>query len=318
MSAPAVLAPAADLAALAAGGPLVVASAELPDLPALIVPGLALARLSWAGERAVLRLSMPSGAESLAPVGHPPAGVLALVAAAEEDLGALPSWWTGAGLAAPPLVLAEGGLAALPELLALALREAAEGWRRVAALELELAVLREETEALRAAAAAMAASLPERPAAPAEAVAIRPPAPARPLVRLAAGAAPVLLSAGVPTSGLAAVALHLAQPGTAVLSVRLRGAESGRVLGGWRVPAAALWPGWLRLELPQAAEGPPETAELALAAEGRGGEILLSGAAEGGPAFALGTRPPGLRPMPAAFLDPAAPPAAPTPEAIPP
>ena len=319
MSAPRILAPAADLAALAAGGPLLVAAAALPDLPALILPGVALARLSRAGEQVVLRLSLPSPAEALAPLDHPPAGVLALVAAEEGDLGALPSLWAAAGLPPPPLVLAEGGLAALPELLALALREAAEASRRLAAGELALAALREETEALRAAAAAMAASLPEHPAPPAGAVTIRWPAAGAAVVRLSAGAAPLRLSAGVPTAGIGAVALHLAAPGTAVLSVRLLASESGRLFGAWRVPAAALWPGWLRLDLPAAADGPPETAALTLAAEGDGGEILLSGAGDGGPAFALGSRPPGLRPLPAAFLDTAVPlPAAPLPAPLPP
>jgi hypothetical protein len=122
----------------------------------------------------------------------------------------------------------------------------------------------------------------------------------------------------VPTAGIAALALHLAAPGTAALSARLEASESGRVLAAWRVPAATLSPGWFRLDLPASVEEPPETAALTLRAEGEGGEILLSGAGDGGPAFALGARPPGLRPLPAAFLDPAAArhPAPPRPEPL--
>lgn len=312
-----VLAPQSDLAVLAAGGPLVIAAATLSDLPALTVPGVGLVRLLWTGDQAVLRLSVPAGRDNLVPLRHPPAGVLALVGEREDALRPLLPFWESAGVPAPPLVVAPGGLAALPALLRLALAEAAAATRRLAEEHLALAALREEAEALRSAAAAMAAALPERPTAMEEAVVLRPPAPDTAPLRLAAGGPSHVLSAGVAAAGLGAVALHVAAAGQAALRLRLQEAESGRVLAAWRVPAAALRAGWLRLDLPLVAEA-KGTAQLELAAAEGPGEVLLSTAADGGPAFALGRRPPGLRPLPAAFLEEVAPPPPLRPEPLPP
>ncbi len=312
-----VLAPQSDLAVLAAGGPLVIAAATLPDLAALAVPGVGLVRLLWTGEQAVLRLSVPAAEERLVPLHHPPAGVLALVGRTEDELRPLLPFWEGAGVPAPPIVVAAGGLAALPALLRLALAEAAAATRRLAEEQLALAALREEAEALRSAAAAMAAALPERPTAAEEAVALRPPAADKAPLRLVAGGPSHVLSAGVAAAGLGAVALHVAAAGQAALRLRLKEAESGRVLAAWRVPAAALRPGWLRLDMPLAPEA-RGTAQLDLGAIEGPGEVLLSAAADGGPAFALGRRQPGLRPLPAAFLEEVAPPPPLRPDPLPP
>ncbi len=46
------------------------------------------------------------------------------------------------------------------------------------------------------------------------------------------------------------------------LRVRLSGIESGRVSGSWLLPAEALKPGWLALELPSPAGWAPQTAQL--------------------------------------------------------
>jgi hypothetical protein len=71
-----------------------------------------------------------------------------------------------------------------------------------------------------------------------------------------------------------------AGPG-AVLRVRLYGAESGRVFGAWRVPGAALAPGWLALDLPGPIGPVRETACLDIAAELEAGDTLALALDEG-------------------------------------
>lgn len=298
-----VLAPRQDLPALFAGGPLVLADALLPDPAALAVAGLLACRVEPGAGRAVLRLSLPAAEEELVPLEHPPAGVLAVIGREAPPLRPLVAWCEASGGDPPVLITAEGALAALPALLELVLAEAARQARRAASLDLRLAELRTEAEALRDAAAAMAASLPAAPAASPSARLLDPPDPSRAPLRL--GAAEVTL--GIPTGGVASVALHLPGQAAAGLSVALTAAESGRVLATWRVPAAAMPGGWLRLDLPAPEAGRGETLALSLSPIPPG-EVLLSAAASGGPALAVGAAQPGVRPMPAAFLDSAAPP----------
>jgi len=292
-----VLAPRQDLPTIFAGGPLVLADALLPDPAALAVAGLVACRVEPAAGLAVLRLSPPAADEELVPLDHPPAGVLAVIGRQAPPLRPLVAWCEAAGGEPPTLILAEGALAALPALLEIALAETARQARRAASLDLLLAELRAEAEALRDATAAMAASLPVAPAAPPSARLLDPPDPARPPLRL--GRATV--TPGIPTGGVASVALHLPGPAGAGLAVTLAAAESGRVLAAWRVPAAAMPGGWLRLDLPAPVAGRGETLALAVEAVPPG-EVLLSAAASGGPALAVGTAQPGLRPMPTAFL----------------
>jgi hypothetical protein len=296
----AVLVPQRDLAALFAGGPLLLADALLPEPAALAIEGLDLVRVEASASRSILRLSPPAAAETLVAIAHPPAGVLALLGPETAALQPLLGWWQAAGAEPPTLILAEGALDALPVLLGLALADGAGATRRAAALELALAELRTEAEALREAAAAMATALPGAPAVAPEARLLLPPLPGAAPLRLAADAPPLTLSPGLPTEGVAALALHVAAPASATLQARLAAAESGRVLALWRVPPAALAGGWLRLDLPAPDAGRAETLTLLLAAEGPG-EVLLS-AAGSGPALAIGTARPGARPMPAAFL----------------
>jgi hypothetical protein len=293
-----VLAPRQDLPALFAGGPLVLADALLPDPAALAVAGLLACRVEPGAGRAVLRLSPPAAEEDLVPLEHPPSGVLAVIGREAPPLRPLVAWCAASGGDPPTLIVAEGALAALPALLELALAEAARQARRAASLDLLLAELRTEAESLRDAVAAMAASLPAAPAASPSARLLDPPDPARTPLRLGA----VEVTLGIPTGGVASVALHLPGQAAAGLSVALTAAESGRVLARWRVPAAAMPGGWLRLDLPAPEAGRGETLALSLAALPPG-EVLLSAAASGGPALAVGTAQPGIRPMPAAFLE---------------
>jgi hypothetical protein len=305
-----VLAPRQDLPAIFSGGPLVLADALLPDPAALAVAGLVACRVEPGAGSAVLRLSPPAADEELVTLEHPPVGVLAVIGREAPPLRPLVAWCAAAGGEPPTLVLAEGALAALPALLELALAEAARQARQAASRELLLAELRAEAQALRESAAARAASRPAAPAAAPSARLLDPPDPSRPPLRLGAAS----LTLGIPTGGVAAVALHLPGPAGAGLSVALTAAESGRVLAAWRVPAAAMPGGWLRLDLPAPEAGRGETLALSLAALPPG-EVLVSAAASGGPALAIGTAQPGLRPMPAAFL--AEPPRPEPPEAAP-
>jgi hypothetical protein len=103
------------------------------------------------------------------------------------------------------------------------------------------------------------------------------PAPlARMVLDLApAGAAtlPATQPLGRAAEGLCGIALHVAEAGSAPLTVTLRTAT--RLLGRWNVPAAALAPGWLALDLPEPA--PPGSAEAVIEVAG---DARLSATAE--------------------------------------
>jgi hypothetical protein len=98
---------------------------------------------------------------------------------------------------------------------------------------------------------------------------------------LAATVAPPLTQPlGRPAEGICTIELHLAEPGARGLKVVLT--AGGRALGVWRVPGAALAPGWLALDLPEPAPPGPEAAVIEILSEpGDGAPCLLScGAAE--------------------------------------
>ncbi|WP_135468308.1 DUF6212 domain-containing protein [Crenalkalicoccus roseus] len=148
-----------------------------------------------------------------------------------------------------------------------------------AGLHRALAALREEAEETRAAMAALA-----------QAAGHAPPSPPVPVLETVPDEAAAIAAAGgrlalgqrlgVTLEGVTALALHLAEaalsPGAA-LRVRLWGAESGRVRAAWRLPAAALAPGWLMLDLPAPLGPLRESACLDLLAEtGAGDRLALS------------------------------------------
>ncbi len=88
------------------------------------------------------------------------------------------------------------------------------------------------------------------------------------------------LPLGRAAEGISAIELLVegAAPGAAL---RLRLSAAGRVLAAWAVPAAALTPGWLWLDLPEPA--PPGAAEAVLdvALEGEAGALRLSAGSAG-------------------------------------
>ena len=292
-------APAAELAVLFDGRPIIVAESRLPDSVALNGIGARLCHAHFLAEGVTLRLRPPAGEpeveEALEALAHPPAAVLALVAQTPRGMQALAGWWRAHGLEPPAIIVAESGLAALPELFAVALAEADDLARRAGELDRRCVALREEVEELRAAMAGMLGSAAGRPPPAAETrLRLVPDAEAPPL-RLLAGEPPRLVATGLPSPGVARLSLHVAEAATAGLAVRLIGAESGRVLGAWRVPADAMPEGWLQLETPEPIQGRAETLMLELAAEGEAAEVALSAATgePDAPALAIASLPPG-------------------------
>lgn len=116
-------------------------------------------------------------------------------------------------------------------------------------------------------------------------------------------APPVTQPLGRPAEGLCTIELHLAEAARRGLRVVLT--AEGRVLGVWRVPAAALVPGWLALDMPEPVPpGPAEAVIEVLAEPGGAPSPLLSAAAEGADAplaVRLATAPEGWSVMPRWF-----------------
>ncbi len=289
-------APAAELAALFDGRPIIVAESRLPDSVALSGAGARLCHAHVLPEGVTLRLRPPAEEDdALETLAHPPAAVLALVAQTPRGMQALAGWWGAHGLEPPAIIVAESGLAALPELLAVALAEADELARRACELDRRCVALREEVEEIRSAMAGMLGSAAGRAPPAAETRLKLAPDPEVEPLRIVAGGPPQLVETGLPSPGVARLSLHVAEAATATLAIRLIGGESGRLLGAWRVPADALPEGWLRLETPEPLQGRAETLLVELTAEGEAGEVALSaamGEAEG-PALAIASLPPG-------------------------
>jgi len=298
---PDVHAPRHELAALFDGRPLIIADSRLPDGVALHDAGARLCRAGFHAEGITLRLGRPSADEALVRLDHAPAAVIGLVTPTPRGMAALAEWWPRHGMPAPLVVVAESGLAALPALLAAALGTTDRAARQVCALEQQLAGLRAEAEELRGAVAALLATLGGHPSATPQTRLRTEPDSGAPALPLAAGGDALLVEPGLSTAGVARLSIHLAGAATADLSVRLIGAESGRILAAWLVPAAGLAAGWLHLETPEPLPGRPETLLLTLAAReaapGRPGAVPLSRAAATPeePALAVATLPPGAR-----------------------
>ncbi len=263
------LAPPAALAALLSGQPSLlvldgIAGAEtlaaaLPMLPCWRVQGLRLAGFGATdpGE---------------APLPALPAGVLAILAPSEAAAADLMACWQG--LAPPPLLVMGDAAAAWAPLAQLALAETSAAAGRAAGLHRALVATRQDYEETRSAMAVLMQSSGFRaPLALETALACEP----GPAVRTEAGhlALGQLLTLSV--ESLAAVALHIAAAEVSAdtrLRLRLYGAESGRVLAAWLVPAAALTPGWLALDLPAPVGPVRETACLDLVVEGGVADML--------------------------------------------
>ncbi len=277
---------------------MIIADSRLPDAVALHNAGARLCRAEFTADGVTLRLRRPAADEALATLDHAPAAVIGLVTPTLRGMDALAAWWPRHGMPSPLVVVAEGGLAALPALLAAALGRADRDAAQVCALEQQVAALRTEAEDLRGAVAALLATLGGHPPPTPQTRFETTPDTTAPSLPLEAGGAALLVDPGLPTAGLARLSIHLAGKATAGLAVQVIGAESGRVLAAWLVEAAALAPGWLHLETPEPLGGRPQTLLLHLAARGDApGRVPLSRAETSAdePALAFATLPPGAR-----------------------
>lgn len=248
---------AADLPALAGGGPCLLLLGDA----ALDLPGIALWRATPGDGGFVLHRADSDTPEATLPLPGLPAGLLGILAAAPEAAAPLLAAWGEAATAPPVLAPDAAGVA---RLLAAALdTRAAEAARLHAAM----AALREETETQRGAVAALLQALGQEAAPPPSLMLAAEPSRS---LRAEAGPDGLVLAQrlGCSLEGVAAIGLHVAAPGEAPLTARLIGEESGRVRAAWAVPAAALAPGWLMLDLPTPLGPERETAVLEVMADG--------------------------------------------------
>lgn len=297
-AAPALRAAPEALAGLCTGGPALVLLGGI-EAAALDLPGIALWRAAAApdapGAFCLHAAEAPPPAATL-PLPALPAGVLGILAA--EDPEPLLATW--AGLAPPPVIRAGSAAAALPGLARLLAGGLAARQAEAGRLLAGQALLREEAEETRIAMARLVQGLGhEPPAAPLLAIDAAPDpacrAEAATSPEAEAGGLVLAQRLGCSLEGIAAIGLHLAAaeaPGP--LRVRLLGEESGRVRAAWCVPAAALAPGWLTLELPTPLGPLRETAVLELVAEGG---LALSLEAAEAPAALCPSLAAGLAPM---------------------
>ena len=266
---PGLRAAATDLAALCTGAPCLLVLGD-PEGPDPDLPGIAVwhAAPAGAGDPAALCLHRPGAAPGAETVPLPglPAGLLGILAADPDGAAPLLAAW---GDPATLPVIA-GGPGALPALARLLAERLAERTAEAARQQDAMVRLREEGEETRAAMAALLGATGHDAApAPTLALATAPSATARAV----AGPEGLVLAQrpGCSLEGVAAVAVHVAAvppaEAAAALTVRLVGAESGRVRGAWSVPAAALAQGWLVLDLPSPLGPVRETAVLEALAE---------------------------------------------------
>jgi hypothetical protein len=278
-----------DLSPALSGGPSLIVASGLPETEALAQAGLEFWEVSGGAGGMGPLLHRPGAdpagaAEGAVPLGFAPMGVVAILAMEAEQAAPLLRWWQAITDAPPPpLVVAPDGRAALAELAGILGRALQAAESRCAGLLGQLAATRADYEETRVAMAAVTRVLGQRPTAGLRS--LLSTRPSQTGLKLGAAGRPLLLTQtmGVPVTGLAALALHLAEavildPGVAVLRLRLLGAESGRTFGAWDVPGAALSaPGWLVLDLPSPIGPVAETARLTLAAElGPDDQLALS------------------------------------------
>ncbi len=256
-------APPAALAVLLSGQPSLLLLDGIPGAEALAA---ALPALRCWRVRGLRLDGFGTEAAGTVPLPALPAGVLAILAPSEAAAAPLLACWQG--LTPPPLLVLTDAAAAWPPLAQLALAETAAAAQRAAGLHRALVATRQDYEETRSAMAVLMQSSGFRAPMALETALASEPGPA---VRTEAGhlALGQLLTLSV--ESLAAVALHLAEAEVSAdtrLRLRLYGAESGRVLAAWLVPAEALKPGWLALDLPAPVGPMRESACFDLVVEG--------------------------------------------------
>lgn len=264
--------------------PLIVAVDPGPSarpLPA----GNVLTLVDFAGEAPVV-----TAANGRAPFAlhHLPLHVVAV--ASGEPRGARTErflhWMETRGAPTPPPVLAwvQGGEADALRRLGAELQKLAQaGAARQSQTRQEVRRLQAMNAELRYRFAVSEGLLARRGKAPFELAFANDPAsaPAQ-LISLAEYSAGLAQILPVPTTGVSALAFHLAgEPdASAEIQAELRSLEDAAVLERWSVAGKALRPGWNLLGLPRALSGHMRTLELRLAARGDGPLVSLSLGAE--------------------------------------
>jgi uncharacterized protein DUF6212 len=207
-----------------------------------------------------------------------PSDLLAIVAT-PDDAPQLYALWVERGLEPPPLIAVKHAVEAIGPILARASVELAAVTTRCAELQRGLVATRREFEETREAMHGLMRTLSHRYATGMNLVAVTAPSPGK-TVKLEV---PGTLSHIYPvaTESITCLALHVAETRLdpdAVMTVVLRGAESGRVLGEWRVPGKAVTVGWNVFDLPMPVAAVRETTAV---------EVSLKAAPGGAVSFSL-------------------------------
>lgn len=266
-----------DLAALMAAPGVLIVDGQMPA-PALPLPIWRMRRLGdgWV-------LGQADGEAQ--PMPAAPAGVLGVLAAQP------PEWFAHWPAPEPPPLLPDAAACA-----AWLAGEWLAATQRNAGLRAELAALRAEHEQARQAMAHWQRSAGQAPPVAARLLHADHP---RGAASLAPGRTQFDRILPVPLDGACTLGLHLHEAlcgAGSSLRLRLLGAESMRIAAAWRIPGAALQPGWLTLDLPMPAPIWGETALVEITAELASGDTLaLSGPdaalrlqrAAGAPRFAV-------------------------------
>jgi len=266
-----------DLAALMTAPALLILDGEAPA-PALPLP-------IWRMRRTTDGWLLSQAEGEAQPLLAAPAGVLGVLAAQS------PEWLAHWPAPETPPILPDAAACA-----AMLVGEWLAANQRNAALRAELVALRAEHEDARQAMAHWQRSMGQAPPAAAQLLHADDP---RGGAALSPGRTQFDRILPVPLDGACTLGLHLREAlcgAGSCLRLRLLGAESMRIAAAWRIPGAALLPGWLMLDLPMPAPIWGETAMVEITAELAPGDTLALSApdaalrllrAKGAPRFAV-------------------------------
>ena len=209
-----------------------------------------------------------------------PSDLLAIVAT-PNDAPQLCALWAERGLEPPALIAVKHAAEAVGPILARARVEMAAVTVRCAELQHGLAATRAEFEETRVAMHGLMRTLSHRYATKMNLVAVATPSPGKSVNLEASGTLQQIYP--VATESVTCLALHIVDAvldQNAVLKVALLGAESGRVLGEWRVPGSAVLIGWNIFDLPVPVAAVRETFALHVSLNAAPGSVVTFSLAE--------------------------------------
>jgi hypothetical protein len=232
--------PARDLARSFSGGPSLLVSARLiPDAhPDKRAFGLDTILVNIRDSDSYFFRAGDTGGDTIE-LAELPGDILAIVVAAADEAASLSRLWNERGFTqSPPMIVAETLLDAFSPVIECLTAETAAVSARCADLQRQLVTTRMEYEETRGAMWGLMRTLSHRYANKMELVASAPPGADGAVVPLAPS--PLHQVIGAAVENITALAFHiprLAPGGEGVLHVTVIGAESGRVVGAWRIPA---------------------------------------------------------------------------------